>query len=48
MLYYTNELQEPANNANISKEFLNSLQVLFDNNQNYEKIWLVLSYQQYI
>jgi hypothetical protein len=45
MLYYTNELQEPANNANISKEFLNSLQVLFDNNQNYEKIWLVLSDQ---
>jgi len=38
MLYYTNELQEPANNANISKEFLHSLQLLFDNNQNYEKI----------
>jgi hypothetical protein len=48
MLYYTNEFQGPANNANISKEFLNSLQVLFDNNQNYEKIWLVLSDQQNI
>jgi len=45
LLYKTTELKEPANNENISREFMKSLQVIFNDNTKYEDIWLVVTDQ---